>query len=482
MGSSLSVKKQRNTIADDNMRIGYVDFVAKPPLKIPQEYKVKSPPLGRGPFGELREALHVTLKRRRLIKIVYKTQYSEEELDKVRDEYKILQKLNHPSILKIYENSQDDRYIYIIMEHFKGRELFDKIKHEGPIRDERIAPRILLEILHALKYIHSKNIVYRDLKLENILYNGKQIKLFDFTLAIEPKTRFIKDFIGSLNYIAPEVIRGKYDYRCDIWSFGVVMYMLLTGRAPFTGQSDSEVISKILNGEPNFKGLNINENAQNLIKWILSKKPHKRPSIAEIEEHAYFQQAEIREISDIKLRFSMIYENLRTFRFQSDLQLAIYLFLVRQIGDSVDNKTSIDHIYRLIDHSGQGSITISEFNEFLHNYQIEHSSNEIKELFAGIDLNNTGTIEYYEFIAGAVDRQQLLTERNLKKCFDYFDVGKNGEITIENLNAIFVRVDPAVFQKFLAGCQLTEKGGINSQEFSRIMRLMVDPSNNKKAF
>ena len=89
------------------------------------------------------------------------------------------------------------------------------------------------------------------------------------------------------------------------------MYMLLTGRAPFTGQSDSEVISKILNGEPNFKGLNINENAQNLIKWILSKKPHKRPSIAEIEEHAYFQQAEIREISDIKSR---VQENTKKFK------------------------------------------------------------------------------------------------------------------------------------------------------------------------
>lgn len=473
MGQSLSLKSRRTSLQDDTMRIGFLDFVTKPPLKIPQEYRVKSPPLGRGPYGELREAFHVTLKQRRLIKILYKTQYTEEELDKVKDEYKILQKLDHPSILKIYQNSQDDRYIYVIMEFFKGRELFDKLKSEGPIKDERIAPKILLEILHVLKYIHSKNIVYRDLKLENILYNGKQIKLFDFTLAIEPQTRYIKDFIGTLNYIAPEVIKGKYDYRCDIWSFGVLMFMLLTGRAPFSGTSDADTIDKILHNEPNFSGVRVNEHAQSLIKWVLTKKPRKRPSIMEIEEHAYFQQSELRELSEIKLTFAALYENLKSFRFESEVQLAIYLFLVRQIDNNIEKKSSIDQIYRLIDRSGKGSITQSDFREFLEHHEIQLSRQAVKELFQNLDINNTNTIEYYEFLAGAINREKLLTDKNLRHCFNYFDVEKDQKISLDNLKAIFVKVSSSVIEEFFSTCHFKSADGIDFEEFCQLMRKMA---------
>ena len=280
MGQSLSLKSRRTSLQDDTMRIGFLDFVTKPPLKIPQEYRVKSPPLGRGPYGELREAFHVTLKQRRLIKILYKTQYTEEELDKVKDEYKILQKLDHPSILKIYQNSQDDRYIYVIMEFFKGRELFDKLKSEGPIKDERIAPKILLEILHVLKYIHSKNIVYRDLKLENLLLdeNG-YVVLTDFGLAkfITADSR-AHTFCGTPEYLAPEVILGKGHNRpADWWALGILIFEMIYGIPPFYTQNHNDMYKRIVRESFAFRpGIVLSDHGKDLITRLLVKDQAKR--------------------------------------------------------------------------------------------------------------------------------------------------------------------------------------------------------------
>lgn len=174
--------------------------------------------------------------------------------------------MDHPGVIKVFELSEDDRYLYIVTEHFKGRELFDKIREEGPMKDERRAPNVLSQLISVLEYLHKSNIIYRDLKLENVIYDGKMIKLFDFSKAAKIDRNKLTDLVGTLHYISPEVIKGNYGLEADIWALGVLAFVLFTGRYPFTGNNDYEIINRILYFEPEFREGELGEHIENLIR------------------------------------------------------------------------------------------------------------------------------------------------------------------------------------------------------------------------
>ena len=123
------------------------------------------------------------------------------------------------------------------MENFIGRSLFDKLREEVVI-DEAIIKKIMIQVARFLKYLHTKKIVYRDLKLENIYYDGENIKIMDFAYSIFIRDgKYLKDGIGIPYYVSPEMIKGKYNKKTDIWSYGVMLYMMLKGVPPFIGSS-----------------------------------------------------------------------------------------------------------------------------------------------------------------------------------------------------------------------------------------------------
>ena len=150
-------------------------------------------------------------------------------------EINILSTLDHPNVIKTYEYFIDNRFIYIVTEYLSGGELFDKIKQETSFSEDD-SRKIFKEILEGVNYLHSKNIVHRDLKPENIMYEGKILKIVDFgsSKQIDNKNK-MKNFHGTSYYIAPEILKGEYNEKCDVWSCGVILYILLSGRPPFYG-------------------------------------------------------------------------------------------------------------------------------------------------------------------------------------------------------------------------------------------------------
>lgn len=213
-------------------------------------------PLGVGSFGEVRKAVHKKSGQPRAVKIINKKCCSPEEQALLIEEFNILKQLDHPTIIKVYEVFSDASYMYIVTELCTGGELFDKIQESNHF-GEKDAADVMQQVMTAINYLHKNKIVHRDLKPENLLLDSKSaepvLKLVDFgtSTKFDPNVK-MNQKLGTPYYIAPEVLSKNYNEKCDVWSCGVIMYILLCGYPPFNAHNDNEIMAKVQKGEFTF--------------------------------------------------------------------------------------------------------------------------------------------------------------------------------------------------------------------------------------
>ena len=231
--------------------------------------------LGHGSYGQVKKVKHKQLNEIRAMKITNKKSNSS------KYEIEILRKISHPNITNIFQIFADSKKYYVIMEFLEGGELFEAITNIGSFT-EASACKVMKQILSAVYYLHSNRIVHRDLKPENIMLTQKpkngnyHIKLIDFgTAKIFKPGKKMNKFIGTSYYIAPEVLKERYDEKCDVWSCGVILFILLCGYPPFNGNTNVDIFQAIQNQNPIFGGEeweDITQEAKDLIKLMLKKK------------------------------------------------------------------------------------------------------------------------------------------------------------------------------------------------------------------
>jgi len=224
-----------------------------------------------------------------------KKNQAEEELQLLQREIDIMQKLDHKNIISLEEVYDEKDTIYLVMELVSGGELFDQIVTRGTY-SENDAANIVRQILEAVDYMHANGIAHRDLKPENLLCSGDEnntIKVTDFGLSKDFGGASLRTSCGTPDYVAPEVLKGHtYDNSVDVWSIGVITYILLCGFPPFYGNTDQQIFEKILRVEYDFPSPdwdNISPEAKQFIKSILIGEPTKRPSAAEALEAAWIK-------------------------------------------------------------------------------------------------------------------------------------------------------------------------------------------------
>jgi calcium/calmodulin-dependent protein kinase I len=255
--------------------------------------------LGKGKFGLVRMAIHKGTKKSVAVKIMKKKEMNTLDIELMRREIEILKICQHPNIIRLLDIFENFDYIFIVMEHLKGGDMFAYLeKRKFHIPEERAAS-LIYSVAVALSYLHSYGIAHRDLKPENILLISDQqdadIKLMDFGLSkiIAPDEKSVEPF-GTLSYVAPEVLKTKpYGKAVDLWSLGVISYLLICGVLPFDDDKDSEIARMILNVDPNYsfgRWKTASTEAIDFTQRLLCKDKDKRMTLNEVLKHAWLQK------------------------------------------------------------------------------------------------------------------------------------------------------------------------------------------------
>ncbi|XP_069047879.1 serine/threonine-protein kinase BRSK2 isoform X1 [Lepisosteus oculatus] len=246
--------------------------------------------LGKGQTGLVKLGVHCITGQKVAIKIVNREKLSESVLMKVEREIAILKLIEHPHVLKLHDVYENNKYLYLVLEHVSGGELFDYLVKKGRLTPKE-ARKFFRQIISALDFCHSHSICHRDLKPENLLLDEKNnIRIADFGMAsLQVGDSLLETSCGSPHYACPEVIRGeKYDgRRADVWSCGVILFALLVGALPFDHDNLRQLLEKVKSGVfhmPHF----IPPDCQSLLRGMIEVNPDKRLTLEEIQKHSWY--------------------------------------------------------------------------------------------------------------------------------------------------------------------------------------------------
>ena len=394
----------------------------------------------------------------------------------LKSEIQILIKLDHPNIIKLYEIYENDNYIYLVMELCTGGELFDRIiqkTEQGKQFTEKEVANIFQQMMSAINYCHSNKIVHRDLKPENLLLASQDenspIKVIDFGMSrIFNNKQAMFDKVGTAYYISPEVLDGFYDEKCDIWSAGVILYILLCGYPPFNGNDDDEIFESIKKRKfvfPEAEWANISKEAKDLINKMLSD-PLTRLTAEQVLVHPWLvnQLNKNTKAKEIKINFNTF----KTYSGANKLSRAVLTYIASRLTD--DEVKKLKDAFQKIDVNGDGMLTLDELKNAISQNPEVHVMN-IEQIFKTIDTDNSGVINYTEFLAASIDKRIYLQEDKLRDAFKLFDEDKSGKISKSEISKVLkFKKSGTEMTKLFEKYDLNGDGEIDFEEFLNMMK------------
>ena len=507
MGGKHSKKENNDElkkIGEDANKESPSTFCSFTPIKLNNELlvsKLKSDPdedykrlnfLGEGSFASVYRVQNRYTDVICAMKIIKKNfSCSAEDEKDIFNEINILRMMDHPGVLKLFEFYSNKQNYSIVTELCPGGELFQQIIDRGPF-DEKYSAFIMYQLFSAINYCHKMHIVHRDLKPENILIVDKDrngypiIKVCDFgTSKIFQKGRAERKLVGSSYYIAPEVLSKHYNEKCDLWSCGVIMYILLSARPPFGGQDDEEIMERVSTGEYDLESPPFNKlssNALDLIKKLLTMDYNERISAEQALNHLWFKANKSQElfnkINDNGTIRDLI-QNLKNYRRTSIIQETALAYLVHHFPQIKDVVNSCK-LFNQIDKSGDGKITKAELLKGLsERYKSNTLEKDVDIIYENLDMDNNGYIGYEEFVRGAVSKEYFVRDNALQFAFRYFDKDDSGEITFDEIEELFIKSIPdkqkvhETLLEIIKEVDTDNDNRINYDEFRKVMKKMI---------
>ena len=450
---------------------------------------IKEKLLGEGSFGEVWLVKHRLIGKEYALKIIEKGPYS--NIQQIDNEINILKKLDHPCILKIIEFHSTSSKYYLVTDYCPEGELFNEIKKKDTFT-EREASYILYQVLLAIRYCHKMRIVHRDIKPENILIVGREpsgllnVKLIDFgTAKIFSENSKSKALVGSSYYIAPEVIRGKYDEACDLWSIGVIMYIMLVGTPPFNGEEDDDILRAVSIGKyetsyPQYQNLSFE--AKDLITKLLKFNPVDRITAQEALKHPWFNTPDIQNIDYLDENISrQMLANMENYKSDNIIKCAVLAYLVHQ-NTNIKECREASKFFSSLDSDHDGKLLKTELiGAYMKYYNLseQQSINKANYIFKNIDTDNNGMLESEEFIRACINPNIFTSHNYLKVAFDYFDRDGDGTISISEVEEKFfqgTKQTPKTkekLKKMFNQIDVNKDGLISFEEFSYMVKGVI---------
>ena len=429
------------------------------------------------------------------VKTIAKANLSQKNLNNLICEIQVLAKLDHPNIVKYYETYDDEKNFSLVMELCEGGELFERIVKRKRL-NEKDAAEILFKLTHAISHCHSRNIVHRDLKAENVLFetksvNKNDVKIIDFGLARKKGSHNMHSIVGTPCYVAPEVLDGTYDKKCDMWALGVLTYVMLYGKYPFDDENKRVLFDKIKNQEPKYNTSLISSEALNVIQTLLIKDPTKRPDANTLLDHPWFAKTIKNEFKDTIKDLQLI-PTLKSFKPPNAFLKKILTFIVKDVqGTDIED---IKKKFYILDEKKNGVVEMSKYPSHIDPSSIsnfikkqEESNNESNELFADCLLNkfvktdvptNTDSaidskMDYTSYIAANLKEKKLITEETIRQLFYRFDVEKQGYLNVSGFHKALRRTGKQIneneTEKMLSEAGFKNPDHIEYDEFFKIV-------------
>ncbi|KAL7133967.1 hypothetical protein ABFS83_12G174500 [Erythranthe nasuta] len=393
--------------------------------------------LGRGEFGvtylcierETRDHLACkSISKRKLRTAV--------DIEDVRREVAIMKHLpKNSSIVTLKEACEDENAVHLVMELCEGGELFDRIVARGHYT-ERAAAAVMKTIMEVVQLCHKHGVIHRDLKPENFLFANKKenspLKAIDFGLSIffKPGEKF-SEIVGSPYYMAPEVLKRNYGPEIDIWSAGVILYILLCGVPPFWAESEQGVAQAIIRGKIDFEREpwpSVSESAKNLVRQMLEPDPKLRLTAKQVLEHSWLQNA--KNARNVPLG-DVVKSRLKQFSLMNRFKRKA----LRVIADFLSNEEveGIKEMFGKIDTDNDGVVSTDELKAGMQKFNPQMAESEVQMLIEAVDTNGKGTLDYDEFLAISLHLRRMANDEHLHKAFSYFDKDGNGYIEPDEL-------------------------------------------------
>ena len=459
---------------EDTVTFGKKNFVGKLDTAFLDHYDVIKQ-LGKGGYGKVYEVKNKKTGEIRACKHLSKL--SIKNLEKFELEINILIKADHPNIIKLYDIFESQRSLYLVMEECKGGEVFDKIiEHiqKKQMYSEKEAAIIFRQLMSCVEYCHNNGICHRDLKPENLLYMNEgtekdnPIKIIDFGLSQIFINRKLKTKVGTAYYVAPEILQGDYTEKCDIWSAGVILYILLSGDPPFNGPDDSSIYSKIASLRytfPENKWKNISNEAKDLITHMICSEKE-RYNAKEVLNHPWFNNAPNVPLTDLNFDPKYLYK----YKQHNLLKKISLLFIASRLEEN--EIKDLTQIFKAFDTDEDGQISLQELKDGLLKLDSIHScEKEIEKLFKSIDLDKNFRIDYSEFLAATISGKNYLKQERLFEAFCLLDKDNDHMITKEEVMEVLKteKSKEKEIEKYIKAVDVNGDGKIDYQEFLKLM-------------
>ncbi|KAL1827088.1 hypothetical protein ACET3Z_005500 [Daucus carota] len=439
--------------------------------------------LGRGEFGVTYECENIENGEKMACKKISKNRLRTAiDVQDVRREVDIMRRLPcHPNIVSYKEVFEDKEAIYLVMELCAGGELFDRIVARGHY-SERGAALVTKTMLEVVKVCHEHGVMHRDLKPENFLYANQDenapLKAIDFGLSIffEPGQLF-REIVGSPYYMAPEVLRRNYGPEVDIWSSGVILYILLCGVPPFWAETEQGIAQAIVKGKLTFirqPWPKVSEDAKQLVKGMLDPNPYSRMTIEEVLGHRWIKNAN--KVSNIPLGDD-VKTRIKQFSLMNKFKKNVLGAVAATLPD--EQVQDIKEKFYAWDTDKNGDLTLEELKSGLINNGHDVSNIDVQSLMEAADLDGNGTLNIDEFVTIAVHVQRMSSEEHLKQAFNMFDKNQSGYIEFEELREILFEKhqepnSDQVAHDIIFDADLDKDGRISYSEFAAMMKTGMD--------